>query len=66
MAARPLDVAPAGPVTLPESGWGRGWEPLAIVLFPVGAVIMAVSAVHAAALFATKGTIEWRGRTYLV
>jgi glycosyltransferase involved in cell wall biosynthesis len=40
------------------------FEPLAIVLFPVGAIIMAVSAVHAAALFATKGTIEWRGRTY--
>ena len=32
MAARPLDVAPAGPVTLPDSGWGRGWEPLAVVL----------------------------------
>lgn len=32
MAARPLDVAPAGPVTLPDSGWGRGWEPLAMVL----------------------------------
>ncbi len=40
------------------------FEPLAIVLFPVGAIIMAISAVHAAALFATKGTIEWRGRTY--
>ena len=32
MAARPLDVAPAGPVTLPDSGLGRGWEPLATVL----------------------------------
>jgi cell division protein FtsW len=32
MAARPLDVAPAGPVTLPDSGIGRGWEPAAIVL----------------------------------
>ena len=32
MASRPLDVAPAGPVTLPDSGLGRGWEPLATVL----------------------------------
>jgi glycosyltransferase involved in cell wall biosynthesis len=40
------------------------FEPLAIVMFPVAALIMAVAAVHAAAIFATKGTIEWRGRTY--
>lgn len=40
------------------------FEPLAVVLFPIGALIMAVSAVHAAVVFATKGTIEWRGRTY--
>jgi len=32
MAARALDVAPAGPVTLPESGLGRGWESGAVVL----------------------------------
>ena len=32
MAARPLDVAPAGPVTLPDSGLGRGWEAGAVVL----------------------------------
>lgn len=31
MPARPLDVAPAGPVTLPESGLGRGWEPSAVM-----------------------------------
>ncbi len=34
MAARPLNVAPAGPATLPDTGLGRGWEP---------AVLMAVS-----------------------
>lgn len=32
MAARPLDVAPAGPVTLPDAGLGRGWESTAVVL----------------------------------
>jgi len=31
MAARPLDVAPAGPSTLPDSGLGRGWEPTAVM-----------------------------------
>lgn len=40
------------------------FEPLAALLFPVGAVVIAVSAVHAAFTFATKGTLEWRGRTY--
>lgn len=32
MAARPLDVAAPRPISLPESGLGRGWEPTAIVL----------------------------------
>ena len=32
MASRPLDVAPAGPVGLPDAGLGRGWEPVAVVL----------------------------------
>lgn len=27
MARRPSDVAPAGPVVLPHTGLGRGWEP---------------------------------------
>lgn len=40
------------------------FEPLAVVLFPLAAGVMAVAAVHAAVIFATKGTIEWRGRTY--
>jgi len=30
MAARPVDVAPQRPITLPDSGLGRGWEPTAI------------------------------------
>ncbi|NIP59706.1 MAG: FtsW/RodA/SpoVE family cell cycle protein [Gemmatimonadetes bacterium] len=29
--AGPVDVAPAGPVTLPETGLGRGWEPAALL-----------------------------------
>ncbi|HEX9886768.1 MAG TPA: putative lipid II flippase FtsW [Longimicrobiales bacterium] len=31
MAARPLDVAPVGPVALPDIGLGRGWEPAVLM-----------------------------------
>lgn len=40
------------------------FEPLTALFFPVGAVIMAVSAIHAGVLFGLRGTIEWRGRMY--
>ena len=31
MTARPMDIAPPGPVRLPDSGLGRGWEPAAVM-----------------------------------
>ena len=31
MTARPIDIAPLGPVRLPDSGLGRGWEAAAIM-----------------------------------
>lgn len=40
------------------------FEPLAALLFPVGALVIATSAIHAAVVFGVKGTVEWRGRTY--
>ena len=45
MAARPLNVAPAGPATLPETGLGRGWEPavlmtVTLLLFTFGLVTL--------------------------
>jgi glycosyltransferase involved in cell wall biosynthesis len=40
------------------------FEPLAALLFPIGALVIAGSALHAAAVFGTRGTIEWRGRLY--
>ena len=45
MAPRPLNVAPAGPATLPETGLGRGWEPAALMgvtllLFAFGLVTL--------------------------
>lgn len=30
--APPVDVAPAGPVTYPDTGLGRGWEPTALLV----------------------------------
>lgn len=40
------------------------FEPLAALLFPVGALVIAASALHAAAVYGTRGTVEWRGRSY--
>ena len=40
------------------------FEPLAALLFPFGALVIATSALHAALVFGVKGTVEWRGRTY--
>lgn len=40
------------------------FEPLAALLFPVGALVIATSALHAALIFGVKGTVEWRGRSY--
>ncbi len=45
MAARPLNVAPAGPVALPGTGLGRGWEPavlmgVTLLLFAFGLVTL--------------------------
>jgi cell division protein FtsW len=45
MAPRPMNVAPAGPVTLPDTGLGRGWEPavltgVTLLLFAFGLVTL--------------------------
>jgi cell division protein FtsW len=45
MAARPLNVAPAGPLALPDTGLGRGWEPgilmaVTLLLFAFGLVTL--------------------------
>ena len=45
MTARPMDVAPARPILLPDSGLGRGWEGatlmgLTVVLLSFGLVIL--------------------------
>ncbi len=45
MAARPLNVAPAGPLALPDTGLGKGWEPavlmgVTLLLFLFGLVTL--------------------------
>lgn len=45
MAARPMNVAPAGPVAIPDAGLGKGWEPavlmgVTLVLFAFGLVTL--------------------------
>lgn len=40
------------------------FEPVAALLFPVGALVIGAAALHAAFIFFTRGTVEWRGRSY--
>lgn len=66
----PWVVAPAAlAVVLPMVGLLKArsvvrFEPLAALLFPIGALVIATSALHAALVFAVRGTVEWRGRSY--
>jgi hypothetical protein len=34
------------------------------VLFPLGALVIAATAMHAAIVFGARGHVEWRGRLY--
>ena len=45
MAPRPLNIAPAGPVAIPDAGLGKGWEPavlmgVTLMLFAFGLVTL--------------------------
>ena len=66
----PWAAAPAlAALALPVVGLLRArtmvkFEPLAAVLFPLGAVVIAATAIHASVVFSMKGTVEWRGRQY--
>lgn len=55
MARRPFDVAPAGPVTLPDAGIGRGWEPTAVVLLTL--LLLAFGLVT---LYSASSVLAWR------
>ncbi len=66
----PWVVAPAAlAAALPMIGLLKArsvvrFEPLAALLFPVGALVIAAGVLHAAVVFAVRGTVEWRGRSY--
>ncbi|MBI1948311.1 MAG: glycosyltransferase [Deltaproteobacteria bacterium] len=66
----PWVVAPAAlAVALPMVGLLKArsvvrFEPLAALLFPIGALVIGTCALHAALVFAVRGTVEWRGRFY--
>ena len=55
MARRAFDVAPAGPVTLPDAGIGRGWEPTAVVLLTL--LILSFGLVT---LYSASSVLAWR------
>jgi glycosyltransferase involved in cell wall biosynthesis len=40
------------------------FNPVLAGFFPVGAMVFSAAAIHAAFVFGTRGTIEWRGRQY--
>ena len=40
------------------------FEPVAVAFYPVGALVIVAAALHAALVFGTRGTVEWRGRVY--
>ena len=55
MTARPVDVAPTGPIRFPESGLGRGWESSAIITLTALIVIFGlVSLYNASSVLATE------------
>jgi cell division protein FtsW len=66
MAARPLNVAPAGPLALPDTGLGRGWEPgvlmaVTLLLFAFGLVTLSSATtflVHRAGAGATHYVLQ--------
>jgi cell division protein FtsW len=45
---RPVDVAPAGPVRLPESGLGKGWEAKAVLLLTLSLLAFGLVTLYSA------------------
>ena len=55
MPARPVDVAPTGPVRFPDSGLGRGWEAAAVIVLTALLLIFGlVSLYNASSIFAME------------
>ena len=55
MTARPVDVAPTGPVRFPDSGLERGWEASAVIVLTILLLIFGlVSLYNASSIFAME------------
>jgi len=52
---RPVDIAPAGPLALPDTGIGRGWEPAAIF-----ALVLALVSFGLVTLYSASSVIAQR------
>ena len=48
---RAMDVAPAGPVILPDTGLGRGWEPLALLAATLMLLCFGLVSLYSASAF---------------
>ncbi|MEX2528310.1 MAG: putative peptidoglycan glycosyltransferase FtsW [Gemmatimonadota bacterium] len=51
MTARPMDVAPAGPVSFPDTGLGKGWEGLALMIITLVLLSFGVVNLYSASAF---------------
>ncbi len=53
--ARPVDVAPSGPLALPITGIGRGWEPAAIMTLTLLLLSVGLVTLYSASAFLAQG-----------
>ena len=49
--ARPVDVAPSGPLALPITGLGRGWEAAALMILTVVLLSLGLVTLYSASAF---------------
>ena len=53
--ARSFDVAPSGPLALPVTGLGRGWEPAAIMTLTLLLLSVGLVTLYSASAFLAQG-----------
>ncbi len=56
--ARPVDVAPSGPLALPITGLGRGWEPAAIMTLTLLLLFVGLVTLYSASAFLAQRQAE--------
>ena len=53
--ARPVDVSPSGPLALPITGIGSGWEPAAILTLTLLLLSLGLVTLYSASAFLAQG-----------